>query len=263
VAVRVQVRDLPPDVTTAALVAHFSALYALDTMDRAGRRPVAGAAPVSYGLLAPFPSRDETQGTWVADIVLFRKIGRLLGGFKSHHALVDEYHRRRSEALMYSEGTAFKHGPDPRRRAHASAGTEKEKEKIRKLTEGAGGRVWPPRHSLFHAAVYLPCPPSRPVPLPPVSVDCAAHQARRPRAHDRGADAGVRGGRAPQVGGAQRSSGGSRGATPVAAREHGGGGAGRRGQGGSVRGVRDLPGGSLARDEKGSDTRNWPVPSFS
>ena len=118
-------------------MAHFSALYALDTMDRAGRRPVAGAVPVSYGLLAPFPSRDETQGTWVADIVLFRKIGGLLGGFKANQALLDEYHLRRSEALMYSEGTAFKHGPDTKRQSLASATSEKEQEKIRKMTKGA------------------------------------------------------------------------------------------------------------------------------
>ena len=45
---------------------------------------MAGAVPVSYGLLAPFPTRGDTQGTWVADVVLFRKIGRLLGGFKAH-----------------------------------------------------------------------------------------------------------------------------------------------------------------------------------
>ena len=86
-------------------------------------------------MLAPFPCRDITNGTWVADAVLFRKIGHLVAGFKQNIDLMALYHRYQAQYLMYSEGTCFKSGPDLKRQAKAERQMDKYKAKVQEITE--------------------------------------------------------------------------------------------------------------------------------
>ena len=90
---------------------------------------------MKYGLLAPFPCRDFTTGTWVADAVLFRKIGHLVAGFKQNIDLMALYHRYQAQYLMYAEGTCFKSGPDAKRQAKAEQQMDKYKAKVQEITE--------------------------------------------------------------------------------------------------------------------------------
>ena len=100
-----------------------------------GRSAIPGATPVKYGLLAPFPCREVTTGTWVADAVLFRKIGHLVAGFKQNINLMALFHRHQARYLMYAEGTCHKNGPDPKRQAKAEKEMEKYKTMVKTITE--------------------------------------------------------------------------------------------------------------------------------
>jgi hypothetical protein len=98
----VVVRDLPPDSTVEELIQHFSGRWPLSAADWKGRPPLYEATPVKH---CDLNGQQETVGTWVAEVVIHRRIGHLLRGFRDKQALMEKLYRHRAEMKMYAGDT--------------------------------------------------------------------------------------------------------------------------------------------------------------
>jgi hypothetical protein len=108
----IRVDGIPSDTTIDELLAHFSTLYALDKVDWKHRKPLDGALPVSN---VYHNGQTIFKGKWIADIVLYGKIGKLIRSFKDKKKHMDELLRYRAMMKMYKEDTCHADGPNPRR----------------------------------------------------------------------------------------------------------------------------------------------------
>jgi hypothetical protein len=108
----VRVDGIPPDTTTQQLLQHFSSLYALDIIDWKQRKPLEGAVPVSN---VYHNGQAAYKGMWVADVVIYGKIGKLIRSFKLKRENMEELLRYRAMMKMYKDDTCHAHGPNPRK----------------------------------------------------------------------------------------------------------------------------------------------------
>jgi hypothetical protein len=108
----VRVDGIPSDTTIEELLNHFSSLYALDKVDWKHRKPLDGALPVSN---VYHNGQPVFKGKWIADLVIYGKIGKLIRSFKDKKKHMDELLRYRAMMKMYKEDTCHADGPNPRR----------------------------------------------------------------------------------------------------------------------------------------------------
>jgi hypothetical protein len=128
----VMIRRLPPDTTPQELVSHFSALYPLDKPDWANRPPLAGTRPVSN----TENTHDEMyHGTWVAECIVFPKIGKMLEAFLERQHYTIQLRRARAEMKMYAEGTPHSAGPNTKKYHRAERRLHKHAVAIEQLAD--------------------------------------------------------------------------------------------------------------------------------
>jgi hypothetical protein len=108
----IRVDGIPPDTTTQQLLEHFSSRYALDHIDWKQRKPLDGAVPVAN---VYHNGQAAYKGTWVADVVIYGKIGKLIRSFKLKKENMEELLRYRAMMKMYKEDTCHAQGPNPKR----------------------------------------------------------------------------------------------------------------------------------------------------
>ena len=112
----VMVEGIPADTTVEQLVEHFSRLYPLDKPDWRGRPPVRDATPV----VSCYNTNNQIyKGTWIAEAIIFRKIGSLIRAFKEKHHLMEQLLHWRAKMKMYNFDTVHQGGEDPKRFAKA------------------------------------------------------------------------------------------------------------------------------------------------
>lgn len=108
----VRVDGIPSDTTIEELLNHFSDLYCLDKVDWKHRKPLDGALPVAN---VYHNGQPLYKGKWIADIVVYGKIGKLIRSFKDKKKHMEELLRYRAMMKMYKEDTSHADGPNPRR----------------------------------------------------------------------------------------------------------------------------------------------------
>lgn len=126
------VENLAPDTTEVDLIKHFSNLYRLDDKDWKGRLKVEELVPVSD---TENTGNPIFEGTWVAECIVHKKIGKFIASFKGKENLTKDLYLHRATMKMYSEGTCHAKGPNPKKyekaaRKMAAAGSQ-----IDELTE--------------------------------------------------------------------------------------------------------------------------------
>lgn len=115
----VMIRNLPNGTTPKELVDFLSNLYPLDKPDWRKRPPVEGARPVQDSKFSDFP------GSWVADCVVHKKIGRYIAAFRNQQHIMDSLYHNRALMKLYSQGTIFAGGANEKKRAKAELAVNK------------------------------------------------------------------------------------------------------------------------------------------
>lgn len=126
------VRGFPPDTTDAQLVEHFSKLYALDKVDWRGRPPVEDCVPVHN---CDNSGDSLYLGTWIAESIVHKKIGRFIAEFKDKQFLMQRLYRCRAEMKMFAENSTHTYGHNLPRFLRAEKKMLKAASTIDKLTE--------------------------------------------------------------------------------------------------------------------------------
>lgn len=106
----IRVDNIPSDTTVEQLLTHFSNLYSLDKTDWKQRKPLDGATTVSN---VYHNGQSLYKGTWIADIVVYGKIGKLIRSFKEKKKNMEELLRYRAMMKMYNHDTSHAYGPNP------------------------------------------------------------------------------------------------------------------------------------------------------
>ena len=89
----IMVTNLPSTVSKEELLEHFSSLYQLETLDWRGRKPIMNVRPVSE---IENTGEKIHLGTWIAEIVLHKRIGYLLHIFKSQELYMTNLRKYRA-----------------------------------------------------------------------------------------------------------------------------------------------------------------------
>jgi hypothetical protein len=128
----VMIRKLPPDTAPHDIVTHLSNLYPLDKPDWLNRPPLDGARPV----VSVDNTHDEMyRGTWVAECIVFPKIGKMLEAFLERQHYTVQLRRARAEMKMYAEGTPHAAGPNPKRYRRAERRLHRQTTAMDKLAQ--------------------------------------------------------------------------------------------------------------------------------
>ena len=107
----VMVTGLPTDCHPENILAHFHSLYKLDEKDWQNRVRVAGAKPMQN---LEHAQQEMYRNTWVADIVVHKKIGKYIRAFKHKGHIMESLHRARAKMKMYAPNTPHASGPNPK-----------------------------------------------------------------------------------------------------------------------------------------------------
>lgn len=103
----VHVTNIPLDTTIEQLVAHFSELYQLETVDFRGRPPVEDAAPVDS---TGYGNSEVYVGSWVAQCTICTKLGRVVSYLHERKRLMRELYVARARMKLFGPKTPHKGG---------------------------------------------------------------------------------------------------------------------------------------------------------